>query len=159
MNLLNSGTRPPLSPQFRLFPRPFPRRSLLFFFLFFSRNSRVAVAHRKWKRRPRHSHRVVILCISLAARPPFSLTVPRAAAGSLCFFPPPVAPPFAFSAWRISRNPNDVRAGSGFAFFVPGPPFSKRALKEKRTLTAGGWRGGEGGRTVFRSLHGNDRST
>lgn len=136
MNLLNSGTRLPLpQPRFRLFPQPLPRPTSFFF-----RNSRVAVAYRKWKRRPhrtaphpaapRHSHRGHSIHLSLAARPLFFSRYPSYRCKPLSLS---LSSSRVLSAWRISRNPNDVRAGSGFVFFVPGPPFSKRALKEKRT--------------------------
>lgn len=153
MNLLNSGTRLPSRRSSALFPQPFPQsQPPSFFFFFATLASRSRTGNENGDRvaplrvTPRHSHHVVTLCISLTACPsPFffpspSLALPRAlSVSSSSSSPPsrsspfPSSPSFAFSAWRISRNPNDVRAGSGFVFFVPGPPFSKRALKEKRT--------------------------
>jgi len=78
------------------------------------RSPGVTVTHRKWRPAvPRHSHRGHSAYLFLS-------------------FPP--SPPSLFSAvWCISRNPSDVRVGSGFVFFVPRLPFSKRALKEKQT--------------------------
>lgn len=141
MSSLNSDTRvavshrslPRFPSQFRLFPRNlFPTFNP--FFLQLSRRGRVQ--EMKTAAAPRHSHRGHSIYLSLAARPPFFfLTVPpvviRSPFSSLILFRSRCA---VFPAWRISRNPTERPSRLGFRLFCPArPPFSKRALKEKRT--------------------------
>jgi len=121
------------------------------------RSSGVTVTHRKWRDRP---CRVIVIVVILLICFSFSLFLCLSFSFSL-----PLPAPLFSSVWCISRNPSDVRVGSGFVFFVPRLPFSKRALKEKQTSDRKRKRERkrekerERERPVFRSLHGNDRST
>lgn len=133
MNSLNSDTRLPLPPVVpSLSATPFHRSDHLFF-----HNSRIAVAHRKWKRRPRRAapHRVIVIVVILYTSPrclpAFFPHCPSYRWRALCFFPLvslslPRSRRGASLETRTTSEPARVSS-----FLSLGPPFSKRALKEK----------------------------